>query len=291
MNFTQMPRILSQLSDEDDTIRDMLRSKISYENYALEQCKLHCHGKKLGIFSEIISTEFQFDRKKLFIYMKKYTEVSVCTLVRRLYDLFKMQIKILEVDNANIVHDLVLKYHDLSQLHLSLGDIDPETLAYSFLHSKPGSSDHPGEPNFDSETPSSGTPPDQMHDPGVGFSGVHRPQPVMRLQRHSAPPGLGHLVDSDPVPNTVPLISPRSQSLTSLQSYADSFETLDTSFPSSAPPIQRDMMMPPHPFPHIYTSFLVLRPSDVRPSTTPPHVPPFPVPTVSLAPPDSDFLF
>jgi hypothetical protein len=247
VNLTQVPRILSQLTDEDYTIRGMLKSKICDENYALDQCKLQIQGKKLAVYSEIISTEFRFDRKKLFIYVKKYAEVSVCALVRSLFDLFHVRIKVLEVENANAIRDMMLRYHDLAQLNLSLGQIDSETLAYSFLSSK---RDPENESDFDSHTPSVAEA--QMREPKpIAILSPRAERATLRGQCHSAPQ-LGHQDDHD-TPQSFPSL--------------DSFET-------------RTPTMPPHPFHHTYTSFLVLHPSDLRPSTNPVIViPPVPAPT------------
>lgn len=115
-------KILNCVLDEDQTIRNLLRNKISAENYALAQCKMHIKGRKLAIYSDIISTEFQFDRKKLTIYIKKYQEISVCRLVRNLYDTFKIRIKVLEVEDVNVLYDIAHKYHELSKLNLPFSD-------------------------------------------------------------------------------------------------------------------------------------------------------------------------
>mmetsp|Transcript_23995 Transcript_23995/g.24584 ORF Transcript_23995/g.24584 Transcript_23995/m.24584 type:complete len:428 (-) Transcript_23995:36-1319(-) len=116
-------KILSFLTDDDQTIHKMLLSKIAAENYALNQCKTHIKGRKLSIFADTIATEFQFDRKKLTIYIKKYDDVSVCRLVRKLYETFKMRIKVLEVDSANTLHDIAWKYLEVSKLNIPFDEI------------------------------------------------------------------------------------------------------------------------------------------------------------------------
>jgi hypothetical protein len=108
---------------EDQIIRNLLREKIAAENYALAQCKSHVKGRKLAFFSDIISAEFQFDRKKLVIYLKKYQEISVCRLVRNLYETFKIRIKVLEVEDVNVLYDLAQRYHELSKLNIPFSEI------------------------------------------------------------------------------------------------------------------------------------------------------------------------
>ena len=116
-------KILSFLLDDDESIRKMLQSKISAENYTLKQCQVHTKGRKLSVCADIISTEFQFDRKKLTIYIKKYDDVSVCRLVRKLYESFKMRVKVLEVESAKILHDLAWKYFEVSRLNIPFNEI------------------------------------------------------------------------------------------------------------------------------------------------------------------------
>jgi hypothetical protein len=127
-------RILAKLMDEDNTIKDMLKFKIIAEKNALSQCRLHCKGHRLGSFADSIAAEFQFDRKKLTVYLKKYEDVSVCRLVRKLYDTYKMRIKVLEVDDPETMKDLTKKYLDLSKLNIPLSDafnFDPATSVLS----------------------------------------------------------------------------------------------------------------------------------------------------------------
>lgn len=119
----QPKKIICYLPDEDQMVINLLQSKIAAENYALTQCKILTKGRRLGILADTISAEFQFDRKKLTIYIKKYDDVSVCRLVRKLYDIFKMRIKVLEVDSANILHDFALRYLSLSKLNVSFVDV------------------------------------------------------------------------------------------------------------------------------------------------------------------------
>lgn len=143
-------KVLNQIKDEDQTIRNMLRSKISAENYALTQCKSHARGRRLAIFSDIIATEFQFDRKKLMVYIKKYEDVSVCRLVRKLYETFKMRIKVYEVEDPQVLYEMALKYHELAKLNLPFSDIfnfDPRSNSVPFLNPQvyQGRSRHSGQ--------------------------------------------------------------------------------------------------------------------------------------------------
>lgn len=116
-------KILNHVLDEDQTIRNLLQEKIAAENYALAHCKMHIKGRKLAIYSDIISTEFQFDRKKLIVYIKKYQEISVCRLVRYLYETFQVRIKVLEVEDVNVLYDMAQKYHEISKLNLPFSEI------------------------------------------------------------------------------------------------------------------------------------------------------------------------
>jgi hypothetical protein len=129
-------RILAKLMDEDNTLKEMLKLKIIAEKSALAQCRLHCKGHRLESFADSIAAEFQFDRKKLTVYLKKYEDVSVCRLVRKLYDTFKIRIKVLEVDDPEAMKELTKKYLDLSKLNVPLSDAFNFDLATSVLSSK-----------------------------------------------------------------------------------------------------------------------------------------------------------
>ena len=54
--------------------------------------KTICSELKVGPSVEIVSVEFQADRKKLTVYYKKYADVSLCKLIRKLHTAFKMRI-------------------------------------------------------------------------------------------------------------------------------------------------------------------------------------------------------
>lgn len=94
----------------------MLISKIAAENAALLRCREFCSGRRIGLYLETLSAEFQFDRKKLTIYVQKSGEVSVCKLVRKLYDAFKMRISVEEVISMNVLKDNIAQYLKLSKL-------------------------------------------------------------------------------------------------------------------------------------------------------------------------------
>ena len=116
-------KILSFNLDDDQIIRNMLQMKITAENYALHQCQTHIKGSKLSLFSDIISTEFQFDRKKLTIYIKKFENVSVCRLARKIRESFKMHIKVFEIQRIQTLHDFAWKYFEISKLNVPFNEI------------------------------------------------------------------------------------------------------------------------------------------------------------------------
>lgn len=93
----------------------MLISKVSAEKYAVSKAKLQLQGAKENEICEILDAEFQFDRKKLKVFIKKQNGVSVCRLVRKLYEIFKMRIKILEVDDIPQFESYHQQYFALSQ--------------------------------------------------------------------------------------------------------------------------------------------------------------------------------
>lgn len=135
------PKIIlpQHLIDTDETLNDLLQKKIVAENYALAQCKIQMNGHRLGENAEAFVTEIQFDRKKLTVYMKKYHNVSVCRLVRRLFERFKMRIKVLEVESVDILHERVWRYLHLSKLNIPFHEFFRPTLeenSCSFLLDK-----------------------------------------------------------------------------------------------------------------------------------------------------------
>ena len=110
-------------NETNQIIYQMLIKKIEIENYAFNQSIYYMIGRPIGQYSEIIGTEFQFDRKKLTIYLKFYQEVSVCYLVRRLHDLFKMRVKVIKIDSPEVLYDRTRRYLLISKLPISLYDI------------------------------------------------------------------------------------------------------------------------------------------------------------------------
>jgi hypothetical protein len=116
-------KILSELPHEDNKICEMLLSKITSENHALEECWAHCQGRRIGALTDILGAEFQFDRKKLTIFIKFYQNVSVCRLVRKLYDTFKMRVKVLEVDSVDVMEQRAKRYLELSKLNVPLMEL------------------------------------------------------------------------------------------------------------------------------------------------------------------------
>jgi hypothetical protein len=116
-------RYLTTLSDNGSKIRSVLESKIEAEKFALYQCLLHIRGHRLSQLAEILTAEFQFDRKKLTVYLKKHEEVSVCRLVRKLYETFKMRVKVIEVDCLETFQQSLLVYLETSGLGVSFEEL------------------------------------------------------------------------------------------------------------------------------------------------------------------------
>jgi hypothetical protein len=116
-------RYVTTLSDNGSKIRSILESKIEAEKYASYQCLLHIRGHRLSQLAEILTTEFQFDRKKLTVYLKKHEDVSVCRLVRKLYETFKMRIKVIEVDCFEEFQQTLLTYLETSRLEVSFEEL------------------------------------------------------------------------------------------------------------------------------------------------------------------------
>lgn len=116
-------KILSKLKDGDETIRNILCHKISTENYALNKCKWIMKGHRTGILIDVFATEFQFDNKKLIVYLKKHENVSVCRLVRKLFEIFKMKIKIVETTQIETLYRCAMQYLNISRLEVSFDEI------------------------------------------------------------------------------------------------------------------------------------------------------------------------
>jgi hypothetical protein len=117
-------KILSLVKDDDtNSTRQTLKDKIEAEIYALLQCKILMRGHRLGILAEAIATEFQYDNKRLTIFLKKDEDVSVCRLVRKLYEKFKTRIKVIEVKKPESIHANAARFLELSKLKMTLEDI------------------------------------------------------------------------------------------------------------------------------------------------------------------------
>jgi hypothetical protein len=112
-------KIHTHLLDEDHSIKQTLKTKIDTENYALSHCKVLMRGHRSGSLAEVLATEFQYDNKRLTVYIKKFEDLSVCRLVRKLNEKFRTRISVVEVDNLEEIHARAMKYLSLSQLSVS----------------------------------------------------------------------------------------------------------------------------------------------------------------------------
>jgi hypothetical protein len=97
----------------------MLQDKVIAQNQALEICRNKCVELLISSQIEVIATEFQFDRKKLTLYYKKHSDVSVCKLIRKLYNIFKMRIWMEPID-VELSND---SFGNITMKFLSLGQI------------------------------------------------------------------------------------------------------------------------------------------------------------------------
>jgi hypothetical protein len=170
-------KILSKLKDGDETIHNLLLSKIMNERQALGKCHsiLREHPSDSNI--QILATEMQFDQKKLFVFLKR-SDNSVCRLVRKFLEMFKIKIKIVEVESEEVIRDCAMKYLTLSKLPLSLMDLLPPVAAVA----------PPSLPqNSDSYS--------LNHAHGYGQATASTPPATLNI--HSDPRhGHGHLMDS-----------------------------------------------------------------------------------------------
>lgn len=117
-------KILSLVKDGDETVRNILHNKLSNEFQALEKCQMILRGHRSCRLIEIFATEFQFDNKKLAVFLIKHGEISVCRLVRKLYESFKMKIKVVEVSTPDILEEATSKYFALSNLDSPLVNLN-----------------------------------------------------------------------------------------------------------------------------------------------------------------------
>jgi hypothetical protein len=111
--------IISVVPKDEFPVRAMLQDKVIAQNQALEICRNKCVELLISSQIEIIATEFQFDRKKLTLYYKKHSDVSVCKLIRKLYNIFKMRIWMEPID-VELSND---SFGDITTKFLSLGQI------------------------------------------------------------------------------------------------------------------------------------------------------------------------
>jgi hypothetical protein len=124
--------ILHKLTDDRQSLEEMLSAKITFENDALARCRHYCSTHRIGNFIRPIAAEFQFDRKKLTIYVMKTGDASVCKLVRKLFDSFKIRISILDIESPELARHYAVKYLNLSGINLSLNTVfmDPSIIPY-----------------------------------------------------------------------------------------------------------------------------------------------------------------
>lgn len=129
---TKWQQILHKLTDERSSIEEMLSAKITFENDALARCRHYCSTHRIGNFIRPIAAEFQFDRKKLTIYVMKSGDASVCKLVRKLFDSFKIRISILDIESPELARHYAIQYLHLTGIKLPLNNvfIDPSIIPY-----------------------------------------------------------------------------------------------------------------------------------------------------------------
>jgi hypothetical protein len=145
-------KILSKLKDGDETIHNLLLTKVTNERHALAKCHSLLRGfsstastsssssSSLSDSSiEIFAIEIQFDQKKLFLYLlppapspctslcssTSHRRQEISHFVGKLFEIFKMKIKIIEVENEETVRDSARRYLTLSKLPVSLVDLLP----------------------------------------------------------------------------------------------------------------------------------------------------------------------
>lgn len=129
-------KIHTHLFDEDNSIKQTLKTKIDTENFALSHCKVLMRGHRSGSLAEVLGTEFQYDNKRLTVYLKKFEDLSVCRLVRKLNEKFRTRISVVEVDSIHEMQERALRYLTLSQLDLTIDRLsngNNEKTSQSFL--------------------------------------------------------------------------------------------------------------------------------------------------------------
>jgi hypothetical protein len=140
LNASWKPKkIHTHLLDEDNSVKQTLKTKIDTENFALSHCKVLMRGHKSGSLAEVLGTEFQYDNKRLTVFLKKFEDLSVCRLVRKLNEKFRTRISVVEVESYREIQDRALRYLSLSGLDVSydrLANSHSEKNAQSFLLTK-----------------------------------------------------------------------------------------------------------------------------------------------------------
>jgi hypothetical protein len=100
-------KILSVITNDDKYIKYMLQTKFLSEREAVKMARTICSELKVGPTVDILSVEFQADRKKLTVFYRKSADVSLCKLIRKLHSAFKMRIWM-----ENVQTMLVPRLHD-----------------------------------------------------------------------------------------------------------------------------------------------------------------------------------
>jgi hypothetical protein len=117
----QNHEIISVVPKDEFPVRAMLQDKVLAQNQALDICRNKCVELLINTQIEILATEFQFDRKKLTLYYKKHSDVSVCKLIRKLYNIFKMRIWMEPMESElpnDSFHQVTMKFLSLAQITL-----------------------------------------------------------------------------------------------------------------------------------------------------------------------------
>jgi hypothetical protein len=132
-------KILSKLKDGDETIRNILYNKIHQENSVLMRSYSILRGHTSSHHLHLLATEYSFDQKNLIIFLQRdLEEVSVCRLVRKLFEIFKIKIKVKIVESGEALCGSAEQYLKLSQLNVTMEDLlpspPPSVLASSSSH-------------------------------------------------------------------------------------------------------------------------------------------------------------
>jgi hypothetical protein len=134
-------KILSIIPNDDKYIKYMLQMKLLSERDAVKMAITICSELKVGPTVNILSVEFQADRKKLTVYYRKSADVSLCKLIRKLHSAFKMRIWMENIDtllngspldggyekdqNIEIDDQMIIDiFHKREERYLELGSFD-----------------------------------------------------------------------------------------------------------------------------------------------------------------------